>query len=278
MRASDSDAARPSGSSTMPIQVTCPSCARQASVPDSAAGKSVRCQCGASFPVPTAQPAEPEDDASRLAAMRDKALKQGLCPVCGAKWPKIGKKCGQCNWNAATGTHVASAPKRPAPSARPLNNDPDSIRDRLANRPDRPRRRESESGKSEPKAATNSGRDVSVTNIIIALVIICAGGYAALNAGMFRPAGNTENGRIVIPEPLLAPPPVVTKAEFDQIADGMTYEQVCQIIGVKGDEISRSNIAEITTVMYQWVNPSGSNMNAMFQNGRLISKAQFGLP
>jgi len=29
--------------------------------------------------------------------------------------------------------------------------------------------------------------------------------------------------------------------------------------------------------MYQWVNPGGSNMNAMFQNNKLIEKAQFGL-
>ena len=30
--------------------------------------------------------------------------------------------------------------------------------------------------------------------------------------------------------------------------------------------------------MYSWKNANGSNMNAMFQDGRLISKAQFGLP
>jgi hypothetical protein len=29
--------------------------------------------------------------------------------------------------------------------------------------------------------------------------------------------------------------------------------------------------------MYAWQNADGSNMNAMFQNDRLISKAQFGL-
>jgi hypothetical protein len=36
-------------------------------------------------------------------------------------------------------------------------------------------------------------------------------------------------------------------------------------------------IESIDTVMYQWVNSNGSNMNAMFQNDKLNQKAQFGL-
>jgi hypothetical protein len=62
----------------------------------------------------------------------------------------------------------------------------------------------------------------------------------------------------------------------------MTYSEVVQILGQSGTEISRSSIAGITTVMYQWnagglAGLSGGNMNAMFQDGRLVSKAQFGL-
>jgi len=72
-------------------------------------------------------------------------------------------------------------------------------------------------------------------------------------------------------------PPVVTLAEYEQIRDGMRYEQVRTIIGAPGEELSRSDVAGYTTVMYSWSNPNGSNMNAMFQNGRLVNKAQFGL-
>ena len=36
-------------------------------------------------------------------------------------------------------------------------------------------------------------------------------------------------------------------------------------------------MAGVSSVMYQWVNADGSNMNAMFQNDRLVSKAQMGL-
>ncbi len=87
-----------------------------------------------------------------------------------------------------------------------------------------------------------------------------------------------SSGRMVLPQPVAAPPPIVTKAEFDQIADSMTYEQVVAIIGASGELLSSSELAGFKTVMYSWANSNGSNMNAMFQNGKLIQKAQFGLP
>jgi len=76
------------------------------------------------------------------------------------------------------------------------------------------------------------------------------------------------------------PPPKptgVTQAAYIQIQPGMTYTQVRMIIGSAGEEISRSDIAGYTTIMYVWKNWNGSNMNAMFQNERLVNKAQFGL-
>jgi hypothetical protein len=84
-------------------------------------------------------------------------------------------------------------------------------------------------------------------------------------------------GRISLPQPAFAPPPIVTQAQYDRIRDGMSYEQVLDVIGTDGQELSRSNMAGYSTVVYSWTNPNGSNMNAMFQNDRLINKAQFGL-
>ena len=72
----------------------------------------------------------------------------------------------------------------------------------------------------------------------------------------------------------------VTAAEYARLTTGMTYRQAVEIIGFEGEELSRSEIAGITTVMYQWTNSglfSTANMNAMFQDGRLVTKAQFGL-
>lgn len=80
-----------------------------------------------------------------------------------------------------------------------------------------------------------------------------------------------------LPQSPLAPPPVVTRAKYERIREGMTYEQVREILGETGEELSRSDIGGYTTVMYSWKNSNGSNMNAMFQNGRLVNKAQFGL-
>ncbi|MEW6496991.1 MAG: DUF3862 domain-containing protein [Cyanobacteriota bacterium] len=68
-------------------------------------------------------------------------------------------------------------------------------------------------------------------------------------------------------------------AAYDQIQSGMSYQEVMNILGQKGKEISRVEIpGTSTTVMYQWEAQGGlKNMNAMFQDDALISKAQFGL-
>jgi hypothetical protein len=78
--------------------------------------------------------------------------------------------------------------------------------------------------------------------------------------------------------------PVVTMSEYQKVTNGMSYSQVALIIGEPGEEASRSNIEvvpgvteSIETVSYQWINPNGSHMNAIFQNDRLITKTQAGL-
>ena len=70
---------------------------------------------------------------------------------------------------------------------------------------------------------------------------------------------------------------VVTMDEFTRIREGMTYAQVRNIIGAAGTELSRTTMLGTTTIMYSWTNDDFSNMNAMFQNDALVSKAQFGL-
>ena len=75
-----------------------------------------------------------------------------------------------------------------------------------------------------------------------------------------------------------APEPPITLREFQRIRAGMTYPEVVDVLGELGEEMSRTSIPGIpTTVMYGWSNPDGSNLNAMFQGGDLIQKAQFGL-
>jgi hypothetical protein len=70
----------------------------------------------------------------------------------------------------------------------------------------------------------------------------------------------------------------VTMANYNRLSTGMSYEQVVAILGKEGTELSSNDIAGYQTVMYQWEGDSfASNMNAMFQNGKLMQKAQFGL-
>jgi hypothetical protein len=72
----------------------------------------------------------------------------------------------------------------------------------------------------------------------------------------------------------------MTLAKYNALKTGMTYEEVVKVIGREGEELSRNEIAGITTVIYQWQNKSLADLggaNAMFQNNNLIEKSQFNL-
>lgn len=74
----------------------------------------------------------------------------------------------------------------------------------------------------------------------------------------------------------------ITLDEFNAIKTGMTYEEVVHIIGTRGTLLSESNLnlgEEYVTRMYTWdgVGSLGANANVTFQNGKVVSKAQFGL-
>ncbi len=78
--------------------------------------------------------------------------------------------------------------------------------------------------------------------------------------------------------------PIITNNKYSMIETDMSYSQVVAIIGAEGEELSRNRMEgvpgvmeAVDTVMYQWMNSNGSNMNAMFQNDKLVQKAQFGL-
>jgi len=71
----------------------------------------------------------------------------------------------------------------------------------------------------------------------------------------------------------------VNMQNYLKLQNGMTYEQVVGILGEEGEEMSSNEIGGTRTVMYMWKAKGfgGSNMNAMFQDNALITKAQFGL-
>src|SRR5262245_17805699 len=106
--------------------------------------------------------------------------------------------------------------------------------------------------------------------------------YSDLNYSQVRSTGDNFNRiRASVKEGSSAKKTIKVKsarAEFGRISEGMTYEQVINIMGTSGELISSNEIAGIKTVMYSWKNANGSNINAIFQNGKLIQKAQLGLP
>jgi len=76
----------------------------------------------------------------------------------------------------------------------------------------------------------------------------------------------------------------ITMNQYLQIRDGAFYHEVVGIVGRPGEEQSRNKIDAIPgvmeaveTVMYQWTNKDGTGMNAIFQNNKLVQKAQYGL-
>ncbi|HMU33877.1 MAG TPA: DUF3862 domain-containing protein [Pyrinomonadaceae bacterium] len=68
-------------------------------------------------------------------------------------------------------------------------------------------------------------------------------------------------------------------ANYSKLKTGMKYAEVVKILGEEGEELSSNEIGGTKTVMYKWDGAAGwgANMNAMFQNDKLVSKSQFGL-
>jgi hypothetical protein len=91
----------------------------------------------------------------------------------------------------------------------------------------------------------------------------------------------TEPAPTPAPAPAPVNSPTMSMAEFNAIQNGMTYEQVVQIVGGPGEKMSESGSPgqEYYTVMYMWEGDGGmgANANCMFQGGALMNKAQFGL-
>jgi hypothetical protein len=74
----------------------------------------------------------------------------------------------------------------------------------------------------------------------------------------------------------------ISLEEFNQIETGMTYEEVCNIIGGEGTLGSSVDMGigdEYKTEIYQWTGNGsiGANASVTFQGGKVISKAQIGL-
>jgi hypothetical protein len=99
------------------------------------------------------------------------------------------------------------------------------------------------------------------------------------------PATTTDTAPATIPTPDPAPAPknepTMTMAEFDQIKNGMTYEEVTAIVGGPGEMVVETGTPgdQYYTVAYKFNGEGslGANAQLMFQGGKLNMKAQAGL-
>lgn len=73
--------------------------------------------------------------------------------------------------------------------------------------------------------------------------------------------------------------PLISYAEYTKIETGMTYDEVCEIVGSYGYEMARTEMAGYQTVIVGWDGEGmiGANANVTFQNGKVFAKAQAGL-
>ena len=71
----------------------------------------------------------------------------------------------------------------------------------------------------------------------------------------------------------------ITMEEYKKIENGMTYEEVVEIVGSEGELSANSSVSGYTTSIYTWYGNgvAGSNANVTFQNGKATGKAQVGL-
>lgn len=134
-----------------------------------------------------------------------------------------------------------------------------------------------------PPPAPTAKKKHPVIKTLVVLTVLGIAGIIGLVALVGGAANSVKNDQLktesTVPgAPAGTKPSGATLAGFNQVTPGMSYAQVSQILGSGGTENSRTDVGGTTTVMYTWQGSSfASNMNAMFQGDKLVSKAQFGL-
>lgn len=83
-------------------------------------------------------------------------------------------------------------------------------------------------------------------------------------------------------EPVVYNRETISLEEFNQITNGMTYDEVVSIVGSQGTLLSETDLgigSEYATTMWKWEGEgsTGATAHIMFQDGKVVNKSQIGL-
>lgn len=68
----------------------------------------------------------------------------------------------------------------------------------------------------------------------------------------------------------------MTLTNFQRLQEGMSVGELNAILGRAGELTSSSDVGEHSSALYQW-DERGATITAVFNNGKLVSKSQYGL-
>lgn len=136
----------------------------------------------------------------------------------------------------------------------------------------------------------SKGNKVAIRILVLILSLVFL--FACIYICFFSPLWGFGKAEKAATDPIVTPSVAVsdssteisiTLAQFNAVQTDMSEEEMFEILGGEGIIISASTIGEgdfeITTTMYQYAGSDSFGANAHFtiQNGKVASKAQFGL-
>lgn len=69
----------------------------------------------------------------------------------------------------------------------------------------------------------------------------------------------------------------ISKAKYDQIKNGMSYDEVKKIVGSDGEQRSSSSIGKSSYMSYSWKGAKFSRISVRFKDDKVTGKSQSGL-
>lgn len=127
--------------------------------------------------------------------------------------------------------------------------------------------------------ASMSTKHALIIAVLVLLVVTVP--LALSHRSSFPPVEKPRPVSLPSPPPSDPNAPIITKAEYDSIRYGMTYDQAVDIIGSPETEVHsvydhgvHGYTSPSVTAWYTWKNPDGSSASLGFVNKKLAEKKE----